>query len=168
MSRHPSRVTAALATAALLALIIAIGASAAQPKPGNFTGLTSQPKYNGFHATVTFTAAARKLTKFTYQSAGCAGAAGLPHGVNFLGRPQNVYPVGSIKLGSNGKFSVKNATFRFHQSGNTIITKTTVTGSFSKPNQASGTISYKQQTVIPNVGTSKCDPPAFRFTAKRK
>jgi hypothetical protein len=166
--RRSIRTLATAMAVGALTLLTAITAIAAQPKPGKFSGLTSQPKFNGFRATVSFTAASRKLVKFTYQSAGCSGQAGLTPGVNFLGKPQNVYPVGTIKVASNGKFSVKNATFRFHQSGSTVITKTTVTGSFTKSKLASGTISYKQQTVIPNVGASKCDPPAFKFTAKTK
>lgn len=79
---------------------------------------------------------------------------------------QNVYPVGTIKVASNGKFSVKNATFKFRESGSTTTTRTSVTGSFTKSTLASGTISYKQQTVTPGVGSSQCRPPAFRFTAK--
>jgi hypothetical protein len=96
---------AALAAIALTAVTLAgaVTALAARPKPGGrFTGNTSQPKFNGFHATVSFTVAsgATKLERFTFSSSGCAGSVGLKRGVNYLLQPQNVYPFGTIKVSS--------------------------------------------------------------------
>jgi PKD repeat protein len=144
----------------------AVAALAARPKPGGrFTGNTSQAKFNGFHGTVSFTVArgGAKLLRFKFSSSGCGGSAGLQPGVNYLLQPQNVYPFGTIKVSSNGKFSIRNAKYLYKQKGFTTLTTTvTISGTFSTATKANGTISYKQ------TGVGTCAPPRFSFSATAK
>jgi hypothetical protein len=144
----------------------AVAALAARPKPGgSFTGNTSQAKFNGFHGTVSFTVArgGTKLLTFKFSSSGCGGSAGLQQGVNYLLQPQNVYPFGSIKVSSNGKFSIRNAKYLYKKKGFTTLTTTaTITGTFTTATKANGTISYKQ------TGVGTCAPPRFSFSATAK
>jgi hypothetical protein len=149
-----------------MTLIGAVTALAARPKPGGrFTGNTSQARFNGFHGTVSFTVAGggTKLLRFKFSSSGCAGSFGLKRGVNYLLQPQNVYPFGTIKVSSNGKFSIRNAKYLYKQKGFTTLTTTvTISGTFSTATKANGTISYKQ------TGVGTCAPPRFSFSATAK
>ena len=114
------------------------------------------------------TASGTKLLHFRFSSQACAGSFGLTHGVNYLLQPQNVYKIATIKVSSSGKFSIKHARYRFKQNGSTTTTTMAVTGSFITSTKATGTISYKQKTATPGVGSSTCGPSAFTFSAKLK
>ena len=113
------------------------------------------------------------LEKFVFQSGGCFGSGGPTQpGVNYLAKPWNVHLVGTIKVGSDGKFSVKNAksTYKVAVQGSTQSTVTTasVSGKFTNRKTATGTITYSQAYSQPGVPGSSCGPVKLTFKATVK
>jgi hypothetical protein len=165
--------TAVALLAAALTIALSATALAAQPKAGKrYSGFTSQPKFMGFSAPVTFkvSATGAKLAGFTYGSFGCFGAGGFKPGVNpYTGA--FLIPVGTVPVSSSGKFSVKNAKSRHTftgKFGETILTTAQVSGRFATARTATGTISFTQ-TGIPKHGKSiSCGPVKLTFRVKTK
>src|SRR5579872_1399540 len=116
MIRIRTRAGVALASGAV-ALVAAGTAIAAHPKPGKtYSGTTSAKELNGFKPAVAFktSSSGTRILKFVFQSTGCFGFGGASQpGVNYLAKPWNVHSVGTIKVSSNGKFSVKNAKSKY-------------------------------------------------------
>jgi hypothetical protein len=165
--------TRAAAAVALLLLGLPAAALAATPKAGgHYKGTTGLPAVNGSKAPVTFSvsSAANRLERFKYGSLGCQGAGGFQPGVNpFTGR--SLVNVGTVHVDAKGKFSVKGATTKESVSGAvtlTITTKTTVSGRFSSPSKATGTIKFTQHFAQSGVKPYSCSSPSIAFTAKLK
>ncbi|HLJ02391.1 MAG TPA: hypothetical protein VKT31_03075 [Solirubrobacteraceae bacterium] len=175
MIRVRTRAGAVLAAGAV-ALAAAGTAVAAHPESGKkFSGTTSGPEMNGFKPAVTFKTASNgaRILKFVFQSGGCFGSGGPTQpGVNYLAKPWNVHLVGTIKVGSDGKFSVKNAksTYKVAVQGSTQSTVTTasVSGKFTNRKTATGTITYSQAYSQPGVPGSSCGPVKLTFKATVK
>ncbi len=162
-------VTAAAAlTFALVAS--ALAAKAVNPKAGkSYTGTTSERPVNGFHAPVSFTVSksGKKLLMFRYSTFGCNSAKGVT-GDPFT-QPYAIKGVGTVKVKSNGSFSVKNAVSVYRALSLLTITTTSVTGKFKTAKSASGKITYSQRfRSLGGPGALPCGPKTYRFTAKTK
>jgi hypothetical protein len=156
---------AALATVIAGAALLAGAAQAlaAHPKHGaHFKGPLALLGVDGYKPMVSFTISGdgRKLLRFQFQTLGCFGAGGFRPGVNPYAGPSAAIDVGTIKVSSSGHFSVQGVAFTYKGGNYTVTTTATVTGSFSKPNRATGTLSYSQ-----NSGVATCHSLAQAFTA---
>ena len=164
-----SRLERAAALAAVVVLALAAVALAAQPKAGKkYAGTTSAHKLNGFKAAVTFKVSSTggRILKFVYQDQGCFGSGGhLTPGVNYLAKPWNVHAVGAIKIGKNGKFSVKNVKSKYKVQNQTTVTTTSVSGKFKNGKTAVGTITFTQKFSLPGQPGSSCGPATVTFKA---
>lgn len=171
MIRIGTRAGVVLASGAV-ALVVAGTAIAAHPKPGKtFSGTTSAKALNGFKPAVTFKTASSgtRILKFAFQSTGCFGSGGaLQPGVNYLAKPWNVHVLGTIKVSSDGKFSVKNAKSRYGVQNQTTLTTASVSGKFTNAKTATGTITYSQSFSQPGVTGSNCGPVKLTFKATAK
>jgi hypothetical protein len=176
MIKIRTRAGAVLASGAAV-LVVAGTALAAHPQSGKkFSGKTSGRVLNGFKPAVTFKTASSggaRILKFVFQSTGCFGSGGaLQPGVNYLAKPWNVHSVGTIKVASNGKFSVKNAksTYKITVQGMTqsTVTSASVSGKFTNSKTATGTITYTQKFSEPGVTGSNCGPAKVTFKATAK
>jgi hypothetical protein len=157
-----------LAAASVLTLAITATALAAHPiAGGHYKGFDSAPKVNGFRAPVTFTAASgSKLVHFKYSTFGCFGSGGqLTPGVNYYLKPYAVQAVGTIKVSGNGKFSVRNASSMYKIDGQTTVTKSSVSGKFTRSNKATGTITFTQAFSAPHLASEHCGPTRLTFSA---
>lgn len=146
------------------AAVLAGTAFAAKPRPrAHFTGHTNQPAVEGFLAPVKFTVSSdgRSLSNFTFGAFGCFGAGGFRPGVNpYTGN--SLLHVAKVKVTASGRIS-QNATSSYTVQGQTTTTTMTISGRFSTPKKASGTITFSQ-LVTGTVHTS-CGPANRTFTA---
>jgi hypothetical protein len=158
-----------LAASTMLTLAITATALAAHPiAGGHYKGVDSAPKVNGFRSPVTFTAASgSKLVHFKYSTFGCFGSGGghLTPGVNYHLRPYAVQTVDTINVAGNGKFSVRNASSTYKIDGQTTVTKSSVSGEFTRSNKATGTISFTQTFSEPHFASAHCRPTVPTFGA---
>jgi hypothetical protein len=170
MTRNRTLRTLIVVFAAGLSLLLAVGAFAAHPKAGEtYSGFIPGNQWNGFKAPISFkvTKGGKRLYAFRWTGFGCFGAGG-PKNVNpYLNNPYNLVKVGTIKVSSNGKFSVKNVKWTAHGSGPTQPTKvtySTINGRFVTARKATGSIVFtqKMQGQI-CVSTSHGNPP-LNFT----
>ncbi len=147
------------------ALSLAGVAFAAKPAHGaHFTGRTAAEPVLGFYAPVKFTVSqnGRQLTGFSYGSFGCFGAGGFKPGVNpYTG--SSVIHIGAVKVSASGSISVNGASSTSSGFGNTTVTTVSVTGRFTKPRVATGTITFSQK--ITGKFNSTCGPAQIAFTA---
>jgi hypothetical protein len=173
MKRHirPLRTGTALVVAAL-SLAVCTAALAAHPKAGHkYAGVTNLPKVVGFGDPVSFTVSANGATlqHFTYGSFGCQGAGGFKPGVNPY--TKNMVPVGAIKVGSKGTFSITNSKHKVTNTKGvhyTVVTSTSVSGKFTSAAKASGSLHFSQ-TYSPQHGAKfTCNGIKEKFTAKVK
>lgn len=148
-----------------VALALAGAALAAKPKRGaRFSGHTSAPAVSGFLAPVAFTVAqdGRSLKGFSFGSFGCFGAGGFRPGVNPY-KGNSIIRVGTVKVASTGRFSVSKARSRVTVAGQTTTTTISVTGRFTKPKAATGTITFTQK--VTGSFESSCGPASIGFGA---
>lgn len=154
---------AALAPIAAAALL-ATGALAAKPKHGaHFAGSTSTTPVEGFRAPVKFTVSpdGRSLFNFTFGSFGCFGAGGFRPGIDpYTGH--SLIDAGKVKVSASGHFSQK-ALSSYSVSGQTTTTTISISGSFSEPKKASGSITFSQ--VVSGSFHSSCGPAKVSFSA---
>jgi hypothetical protein len=147
------------------ALSLAAVAFAAKPAHGaHFTGRTAVEPVLGFYAPVNFTVSqnGRQLTGFSYGSFGCFGAGGFKPGVNpYTG--SSVIHIGTVKVSASGGISVNGAKSTTSGFGDTTVTTVSVTGRFTKPKAATGTITFSQK--ITGKFNSTCGPAQIAFTA---
>jgi hypothetical protein len=98
-----------------------------------------------------------ELTSFTYTDTVCALAS------------TEVMKVGSIKVVSNGKFSIAKhkapALSDKLKDGGKVVTTTTITGKFVSARKATGTLDYTQAETLNGKPTSHCGPITLSFTA---
>ena len=143
-------------------------AIAAHPKKGaHFAGTTSLNAINGFKAPVSFTVSSNgtALTKFTYSTLGCFGAGGFRPGVNPYTQPGAIIKVGSVTVLASGHFSRTGAVAVYPSPfGVTTKTTTKVSGSFTSPKAARGTVTFTQKDTGKYRNT--CGPVTISFTAK--
>jgi hypothetical protein len=149
----------------LLAAALAAGtALAAKPKPrAHFSGHTNQPAVVGFLAPVKFTVSSdgRSLSSFTFGTFGCFGAGGFRPGVNpYTG--SSLIDIGKVKVSAGGKISQK-ATSSRTVAGQKTTTTISLSGRFSTPKKASGTITFSQ--VVTGTLHLSCGPAARTFSA---
>jgi hypothetical protein len=165
MSRSRARVIAlVLASAALLSG--AASAIAAHPKKrAHFSGSFAFTGVNGFKAPVAFTVSkdGKTLTGFVYSTLGCFGSGGFQKGVNYYTKPGAIVKVGTVKVSSSGHFSASGVVSRYAAFGYATTTTTTLSGSFSKSNAASGTVSFSQKLA---PGGATCNATRIAFKAK--
>jgi hypothetical protein len=157
----------------IFAVIAALGllatpALAASPHPkrgAHFRGRTSEGTVNGFFAPVTFTVSnsGGSLTSFRYSALGCFGAGGFQPGVDYFTRPGFIISVGKVKVSASGHFSATGAVSAHSGFGNTTTTISAVSGSFTKPTSAKGTITFSQK--ITGKFSQTCGPARVAFTA---
>jgi hypothetical protein len=155
-----------LACAALLSGVTS--ALAAHPKKhAHFSGSFTFTGINGFKAPVAFTVSAsgKTLTGFTYSTLGCEGAGGFQPGVDYYTKPFAIITVGTVKVSSSGHFSAAGVVSSYTAFGQTTKTTTTLSGSFSKPNAASGTITFSQRFL---PGMQSCNSIRLSFTARTR
>lgn len=150
-------------------LATATAAIAAHPKRGShFAGATSAAPVNGFKAPVTFGVSGngKTLTNFAYSTFGCFGAGGFRPGIDYYTQPSAIVKVGHATVSGAGHFSVAGDVFVYSSHGVKTTTTTKVTGSFTSPTSATGTIVFSQK----DAGTfaSSCGPSSVSFTAKRR
>jgi hypothetical protein len=168
-----TRNTIAATIVAIIILALAATALAAHPKKkAKYAGTTNAPALNGFSPPVTFSTNAKgtSITGFSYASVGCSGGiGGLGKGNPWKGTFL-IHRVGTIKVAKSGTFSVKNVkvTFTSKTGDDKTITTSSVKGKFVSATKASGTITYKQQFVIPHEPGSKCTGDPLSFSAKVK
>jgi hypothetical protein len=168
ITRHRGLATSA---AIALTLTLATSALAAHPKAGKkYSGFTSERKFNGFRAPVSFKVSsdATKLQGFKYSTTGCFGSGGrLTPGVNYFLKPAFVQRVGIISVTSKGNFSIKGAKSTYQPVSNQkTVTTSSVTGKFKTSKLASGTITFTQKFSGSGFMTQTCGPVKFTFTAK--
>jgi hypothetical protein len=163
MSRKPTpRIVIAVLAVALSALVVG-SALAALPKAGkSYAGFNSGPAFNGFKPPVSFKVSSdgRRLLGFKYSVGDCGGLGG--SGDPWT-NPVFVRKVGTIKVGSKGYFSVKNAVWKVVFSANPLVYKysySTVSGHFKTRREAIGTIMLKTR-----IGSSSCPGQKLSFTA---
>ncbi len=161
--------------AGLLTVALAAPAYGSSPQPGKlYTGYTSASAYHNISPPVSFTVSnnAAKLLRFKWAGGGCIGLGG--PGDPFASAQMN-YKVGTIRVASNGTFSVKNVrwTYTGTQAGVpfTKVTISSVSGRFTKASKATGTISFSQKLTTSCTGkvdfTAAAGPAsgAFRKTS---
>jgi hypothetical protein len=164
MSARRSRAAVVVLVCCAL-LAAAASALAAHPKKGvRFSGSFSFTGINGFKAPVAFgvSKSGTSLTGFHYSTLGCFGSGGFQKGVDYYTKPGAIIKVGAVKVSGSGRFSVKGVVFKYTALGFTTTTTTTLSGSFSKPKLASGTLSFTQ--TLGSGGT--CNSLVLSFTAK--
>jgi hypothetical protein len=152
----------------LLAAALPVGASlAAKPKHrARFTGHTNRAAVEGFLAPVSFTVSSdgRSLSSFTFGTFGCFGAGGFRPGVNpYTGH--SLIDVGKLKVTASGQMSQK-ATSSYTAQGTKTTTTIAVSGRFSTPKRASGTITFSQS--VTGTVTTTCGPAKETFTASAR
>jgi hypothetical protein len=152
----------------VVVLTATAAAIAAHPKKGaHFAGTMSLNAINGFKAPVSFTVSSNgtALTKFTYSTLGCFGAGGFRPGVNPYTQPGAIIKVGSVTVLASGHFSRTGAVAVYHSPfGVTTRTTTKVSGSFTSPKAAGGTVTVTQKDTGKYRNT--CGPVAISFTSK--
>jgi hypothetical protein len=154
------KLTIALALTTLVTAS-ASAAVAALPRAGvRFTGPTSAKVVNGFGDTVTFVAGAKSLKGFSFGTLGCFGYGTFPTGVDPYAT--SLAQLTAVPMNAKGTFSVTSA--RASYNGGDTATKllVTVTGRFSSPGMAKGTISIMETGR--NGGS--CGPVKMTFTAR--
>lgn len=151
--------TRAVALAAVGALTLTGTALAAHPKASKkYGGTTTEAKVHGKRPTVTFKVASngRKLVNFTYQTAGC-----------FTGGGETKQRLGTLAVSGSGAFSARALVTRITTGARTLVTKSSVSGTFKSAGAATGTITYTQSVVVKGGPTIKpCGPRKLSFTAK--
>lgn len=123
-------------------LAMADGALADHPhKGGRYVGSTNEAPLNGFAPPVTFKVSGngKQILAFQWAGVSCFGGGGFGSGDPW--KKGLLYPVGTIKVASNGAFSIKNSK-RTNQS---LTTTSTVTGRFTSASLATGTIRFSQK-----------------------
>jgi hypothetical protein len=166
LSRASLRGVAALVVAIAL-LAAAATAIAAHPKKGaRFAGSIAGTGINGFKPPVTFTvsSSATTLTRFTFSTLGCFGSGGFRPGVDYYTQPSALIKVGTVKVSKSGHFSLAGAVVSYSGFGVTTTTTTSVSGSFTTPRTAIGTVSFTQK--LSGKDTGSCGPAKLQFTAK--
>jgi hypothetical protein len=163
MSRNPTPRILIIVLAATLSLLLAVSALAAHPKAGKtYKGLMAGPVYRGFKPPVSFKVSShgKRLLGFQFSGGDCAGLGG-------PGDPwtdsYHIVKVGTIKVSSNGTFSVKNVKYKAPPVKGNLpkVTTSSVNGKFTTAKTASGTIRYRSK-----IGSTTC-PMAntVKFTA---
>ncbi len=166
LGRVPRRGTVALVVGVAL-LMSAASAIAAHPKKGaHFVGALPGPVINGFTPPVTFTVSSRgkTLTGFTYATIGCFSAGGFRPGIDYFAQSGAMVKVGTVKVSPTGHFSVRGVVWIHKSVPITTTITTSLSGSFTSPTAASGTITYSERFSAPY--NSRCDSPTLHFTAK--
>ena len=153
-------------------LIIALGltttmlaagtAAAALPHAGaQYTGPTSSKVVNGFGNSVTFLAGAKSLKRFAFGTLGCFGYGTFPVGVDPYATSLAQLPK-TVPVDAKGAFSVKSVVASWNGGDAGMKLKVTLSGTFSTPNAAKGTIWVSESNA--NGGT--CGPVKMTFVAK--
>jgi hypothetical protein len=158
---------AAGALALMLALALAAAAVAAHPRRGaHFRGSFAFVGINGFKAPVSFTVSGdgSSLHGFKYSTLGCFGAGGFRKGIDYYTQPSAVIRVGTVPVSSSGHFRRTAAVSSFTAFGVTTRTTTTVSGTFTSANTATGTVRVSQ--VLKGKASGTCGARPLRFTAK--
>lgn len=170
MSRSRTLQTLIVVLAAALSLTLAVGAFAAHPKAGKtYSGFLNGGSFNGFKPPVSFIVgkSGKQLIRFRWVAFGCFGAGG-PKGVNpFINNPYLTKRVGTIKIMSNGKFSIKNVKWTAKGNGSTqptMVTYSTVNGRFVTPNKATGSIVFTQMMQGKTCQSTAHHNPPLKFT----
>jgi len=183
MRFHRSLVGAALAV--LIVVALAATALAALPSKGaKYKGtlldyvsgtLTGPIKWGRFHAPVSFkvSSTGSKLLGFKYGYTGCFGFGGVPITTDVFTHFGDIHRVGTVRVTAHGSFKVSRAKSIHKESGgsgmskfhSTTTTVSTVTGSFTSANKATGSISFTQRDVY-NGRASSCGPVTLTFSAK--
>jgi hypothetical protein len=161
-----ARCTVLMLAALVAGLALSVAALAAKPKHGaHFRGRTSASPVNGFLAPVTFTVSlnGRSLANFQYSSFGCFGAGGFQPGIDYYTKPSAIHKVGSVRVSADGRLSATHSVSAFTSSGSTTTTTTSVTGRFTKPNRATGSITFSQK--VAGAFSSSCGPATLSFSA---
>lgn len=160
---RPRTLSAALA--ATLSAALVANALAAHPNAGkSYKGFTTQGAFNGFKPPVSFKVSSngKTLLGFKYSAGDCGGMGG--PGDPWT-NPGFTRKVGTIKVDSKGNFSIKNAKSTATAPGSsppvTTHSWSTVSGRFTTPKKATGTIKLKV-----TIGTHSCPTTQkFSFTA---
>lgn len=165
-----SQAIAAVLALALSALVVG-NALAAHPKAGRtYRGTVAKMVFNGYKAPLSFTVSAngRKLLRFRYAAGDCGGMGGPG---NPWTSPAFQRKVGTIKVDSKGRFSVKHAKWSVAVPGTspsvTKVIYSTVSGRFRTARKATGTI--KMEVKMVQAGsTNSCPVQKLSFTATTK
>ena len=142
------------------ALTVVAVAAAAVPRVGvRFNGLTNAKKVNGFNDNVTFLIGTHSLKGFSFGTLGCFGYGTFPVGVDPYAT--SLAQIKPVPVTAKGTFAVTSAPATW--SGGDANTKllVSVTGQFSAPNSATGTI-----TVTEKANGTNC-VSKMTFTAKQ-
>ena len=137
------RIAIVVVLAAALSLLLAVGAFAAHPNAGKrYSGFVAGNSWNSFEAPVSFKVSSdgKRLLVFTWAGFGCFGEGG-PAGINPLLDRYNIVKVGTIKVLSSGKFSVKNVKWTAYGTGPmqpTKVTFSTISGRFTTARRPQG------------------------------
>lgn len=162
--------------AAGLALVLAATALAAHPKAGkSYAGIiTNYPKIEGFSPPVSFSVSSggTKLLSFKYGTFGCGGGVGgFRPGVDPYGSGSMIN-VAAITISKNGHFSIGGSKVTHKYTGkyaSKLTTTTKVSGEFTSPTAANGTISFSQ-VYTPKTGKGysckSSEPRLFKVTIK--
>ena len=146
-------------TAVAGSLILAGSAPAVAPsQKTSFQGTTSEPKINGFRATVTFKTGIGGTTmrNFVFQTLGCFGTGAFPVGVDPYA--ETSWRVASVPVTKTGAFSAKVVPTTTTPDAGTMTA--TISGTFSASKKASGKIVFFQ-----DQSGGECGPQTVRFTA---
>lgn len=151
-----------IALALTTALAGAAVSSGAVPRAGvRFTGPTSAKVVNGFGDSITFLTGAKSLKRVTFGELGCFGYGSYPVGVDPYSTALAQLRT-SVLFTKTGTFSAKNLVASWNGGDPGTKLYVTLTGQFTSPTAASGTISISEKTS--NGGT--CGPSKMKFTAK--
>jgi hypothetical protein len=183
--RFRLRTPVAAVLAALMIAAVAATALAASPKKGakfkgtliDFkTGTDTGPiKYGKFRAPVSFkvSSSGTQILGFNYGYSGCFGAGGFGNRNPYTFRGE-IKRFGSIAVSATGSFSAPATKSIDKASGGTgkakftskVTTTSSLTGKFSSPTKASGSIVFTQQDIYNGGKPTTCGPVTLTFSAK--
>jgi len=169
----------------LVIAVVAATALAAAPKKGaKFKGTLGDVIFNGtstpiqsgkFRAPVSFkvSSAGTQVLGFKYSVGGCFGSGGFGNH-NPYTFPGEAKTFGPLSVSATGAFTAPATKSTFKSHGGTgknkftsvVVTTSSLTGSFTTPKRASGTITYKQTDVYNGNKPTSCGPVAVTFSAK--
>jgi hypothetical protein len=173
------------ALAVLVIVVVAATALAAAPKKGaKFKGTLGDVLYNGtsspiesgkFRAPVSFkvSSTGTQVLGFKYSDGGCFGSGGFGTHDPYT-FPGEAKSFGPVTVSATGAFSAPATKTTYKSSGSTgtskftstVVTTSSLTGSFTSPKKASGKITYKQTDVYNGNPPTSCGPVTVTFSAK--
>jgi hypothetical protein len=166
--------------AALIVLAVTAVALAASPKKGaKFKGTLSSSvgplTYGKYSDPVSFkvSSSGAKVLSFKWGTLGCFGSGGPVTSNPYLSK-YALKHFGAISISAGGSFSAPATKSTYKVSGgsgsskytSTTTTTSSLTGRFTSPKKASGTIIFSQTSVYNGNKPTACGPSTLTFTAK--